>query len=310
MIITDSELSGQLDLTTGGAIVLNNLNASANAVNITAGGAITDGNDDTAGNNITAGVLTITGDQAVTGIETAVATLDLATATTSITETDGVIITDSELGQLDLTTGGAIVLNNLNASANAVNITAGGAITDGNDDTAGNNITAGVLTITGDQAVTGIETAVATLDLANATTSITETDGVIITDSELSGQLDLTTGGAIVLNNLNASANAVNITAGGAITDGNDDTAGNNITAGVLTITGDHAVTGIETAVATLDLATAATSITETDGVIITDSELSGPIRPHNRWSDCTEQLECVSQCSEHHRRRSDHRRK
>ena len=95
-------------------------------------------------------------------------------------------------------------MNNLNASANAVNITAGGAITDGNDDTAGNNITAGV-TITGDQAVTGIETAVATLDLATAATSITETDGVIITDSELSGQLDLTTGGAIVLNNLNAT---------------------------------------------------------------------------------------------------------
>ena len=47
--------------------------------------------------------------------------------------------------------------------------------------------------------MTGIKTAVATLDLATAATSITETDGVIITDSELSGQLDLTTGGAIVL---------------------------------------------------------------------------------------------------------------
>ncbi len=61
------------------------------------------------------------------------------------------------------------------------------------------------------------------------------------------------------------SANAVNITASGAITDGNGAT--NNVTAGTLTILGGNAVTDIETNVATLAvLTTAATSITETDG--------------------------------------------
>ena len=102
-----------------------------------------------------------------------------------------------------------------------MNVVASGAITDGNDDTAGNNVTAGILTISGDQAVTGIETSVSTLDLATAATSITDTeaDGVTLTDSELSGQFDLSAK-AIELNTLNAGSNAVSLTATtGAIRD-------------------------------------------------------------------------------------------
>ncbi|MBL3526510.1 MAG: filamentous hemagglutinin N-terminal domain-containing protein, partial [gamma proteobacterium endosymbiont of Lamellibrachia anaximandri] len=241
-----------------GAVALGILNLGGGALNLTAGGAITDGNADAAGAdttvNVTASTLNILGNQAVTDIETAVSALDLTTAATSISNIGALTLADSTVtGQLDLTGSAGIVLNNLDATNQSVNLTTGGAITDGNGAT--NNVTADTLNILGNQAVTDIETVVSTLDLTTAATSISNTGALTLSDSIVTGQLDLTGSAGIVLNNLDATNQTVNLNAGGAITDGSG--AGTNITATTLSLTaasGIGAGDAIETAATSLSV--------------------------------------------------------
>ncbi|MBL3589273.1 MAG: filamentous hemagglutinin N-terminal domain-containing protein [gamma proteobacterium endosymbiont of Lamellibrachia anaximandri] len=245
-----------------GAVALGILNLDGGTLNLTAGGAITDGNADAAGAdttvNVTADTLNILGNQAVTDIETAVSTLDLTTAATSISNTGALALTDSIVtGQLDLTGSAGIVLGTLTATGQTVNLTAGGAITDGNADAAGAdttvNVTADTLNILGNHAVTDIETAASNLDLATAATSISNTGALILADSTVTGQLDLTGSAGIALNNLDATGQAVNLNAAGAITDGNG--VGTNITATTISLTaasGIGAADAIEAAATSL----------------------------------------------------------
>ncbi|RLJ19752.1 hypothetical protein DJ030_08285 [bacterium endosymbiont of Escarpia laminata] len=247
-----------------GAVALGILDLGGGTLNLTAGGAITDGNADAAGAdttvNITAGTLNILGNQAVTDIETAVSTLDLTTAATSISNTGALTLADSMVtGQLDLTGSAGITIGTLSATGLTVNLTAGGAITDGNADAAGAdttvNVIAGTLNILGNQAVTDIETSVGSLDLTAAATSISNTGALTLADSTVTGQLDLTGSAGIVLNNLDATGQVVNLTAAGAITDGNG--AGTNITASTISLTatsGIGATNAIETTATSLSV--------------------------------------------------------
>ena len=216
------------------------INVGSNTVNLTLGGALTDGDADASGGdttvNVTADTLNLLGNQAVTDIETTVATLDLTTAATSITETDGIALADSTVsGQLDLVTGGATSIGALTATSQTVNLTLGGALTDGDADASGGdttvNVTADTLNLLGNQAVTDIETTVATLDLATAATSITETDGIALAASEISGALTLVASGAVTQSGAIDADSTASVTAGAnAITLTN---AGNDFTGAV-----------------------------------------------------------------------------
>ena len=280
----DSVVTGQLDFaTTGGALLLNNLTAAGQTVNFTLGGALTDNN--VATTNVTAATLNISGGQSVgsgNSLETTVSTLGLTTATTEIDNTGGGIltITDSSLGgPLTLTSDAGISLNRINAASQTVTLTPGGALTDANGVT--DNVTAGTLIVLGNQAVTDLETTLGNLQLTTAATSITDTGGVTLLDSTVTGQLDLTTtGGGLALDNLNATGQTVNITLGGALTDNNTGTV--NVTANTLNIGGGQNVgagNSLETVVSTLGLVSAQTEIDNSGGLLtVTDSTLTGAL--------------------------------
>jgi hypothetical protein len=122
-------------------------------------------------------------------------------------------------------------VNHINAAGQTVNLTAGGAITDANG--AGVNVTANTLTIAGNQAVTGIETAVSNLKLTTAATSITNTGALTVLDSTVTGPLELTSSASMALNEVRANGQAVTlVSSGGAITDANGDAT--NLTASTL----------------------------------------------------------------------------
>ena len=258
------------------------LDATGQTVNLALAGALTDNNAGV--NNITATTLNISGNQAVTSIETTVTNLDLTTAATSITDlAGGLTLKDSTVtGQLDLETkGGGLLLDDLlDATGQMVNLVLAGALTDNN--AGANNITATTLNISGNNAVTSIETTVTSLDLTTAATPITDlAGGLILTDSVVTGQLDLTTtGGGLALHELTAASQTVNFALGGALTDANGSPT-NNLTATTLNITGNAAVgvgDAIELTIANLDLTTAQTNVTNAGTLTLNDSTVTGQL--------------------------------
>ncbi len=238
------------------------------------GGRIND-----AANAISADSLTLDLDSNGTGANT----LSTTVSTLSIDSSDG---NDATNQSVTVVNTGAVALGILDLDGGTLNLTAGGAITDGNADAAGVdttvNVTADTLNILGNQAVADIETAVSTLDLTTAAASISNTGALVLADSIVTGQLDLTGSAGIALGTLTATGQMVNLTVGGAITDGNVDAAGAdttvNVTADTLNILGNHAVTDIETAASNLDLATAATSISNTGALTLADSTVTGQL--------------------------------
>ncbi|RRS33601.1 MAG: hypothetical protein OI74_07425, partial [Gammaproteobacteria bacterium (ex Lamellibrachia satsuma)] len=130
-------------------------------------------------------------------------TLGTTVSTLSIDSSDG---NDATNQSVTVVNAGAVALDILNLDGGTLNLTAGGAITDGNADAAGAdttvNVTADTLNILGNQAVTDIETAVSTLDLTTAATSISNTGALALADSIVTGQLDLTGSAGIALGTL------------------------------------------------------------------------------------------------------------
>ncbi|MBI4826716.1 MAG: hypothetical protein HY807_09920, partial [Nitrospirae bacterium] len=234
------------------------VNAGANTVTLTSGNGISDGGG--ADPNITATTLTVLGGSTFgmgDTIETAVSTLALTTANTYIDNTGALTVNNSTVGgALTITNSSSIALNNVNAGGNTVNLTAGGAITDANG--AGNNITATTLNIMGNQN-TDLDTTVSNLDLTTATTNISNTGALTVTDSTVTGQLDLTGSSTMVLNNISAAGQAVNLTAGGA-TDVNGDITGSSV---AITLAADSLLT-----------VAATSSITATNSVTLISDEM------------------------------------
>jgi filamentous hemagglutinin family protein len=254
-----------VDLTATSWVVDGDLGNATDSLTLTAStGDITDGAGALTANDL---MLLANGSGAsigATGVD-AIDTVVIGTLTASATNGIGGIYIDQSV---------ALALNTVNAGSGDVELNAGGAITDGNTDASGAdttvNITANNLVITGN-AVTDIETAVSSLALTTAATSISNNGALTLNDSTLTGQLDLSNDAAIALNNLDATGQTVNLTAGGEIT-------GGNVTADTLNIAGNNAVTGLATTVSNLSLNTAATSITNSGALIVNDSIVSGQL--------------------------------
>ncbi len=152
-----------------GAIALALIDAGSGNVTLDSTGAITDGNGGT--NNITAGVLSITGNQAVTDIETAVDTLNLTTAATSINEADSLVAVLNTSGTTDLTAVTTLGLSGA-VSGGSSDLTTNAAATTFGATTVGQNLdvtATGAVTDTGKLAVTG-------------TTGITATGQIVTLD--------------------------------------------------------------------------------------------------------------------------------
>ncbi len=268
---TTTAIAGDLYVSEASALTIGTVASTAGAVVLDLGGALTDGN--AAAVNVTGQSLTITGGNAVTDIETAVSALTLQTAATSITNTGDVTLMDSTVtGQFDLTIGSVLTMEHLNAASQTVNIGVTGSIADGNAATV--NITADTVTITATGDVDDIETVVANLTIDADDASINNTGTLELEDSDLGGQFDLSNDGVTMLNAV--TADAVNLTSTGALTDGNGAEA--NVTADTLTISGNAAVDGIETAVGSLTLNTGDASISNSTALTLRDSTLSGSL--------------------------------
>ncbi|MDA8805991.1 hypothetical protein N9N55_02085 [Opitutales bacterium] len=154
---------------------------------------------------------------------------NIDTANGSITVDAGGVITATNvvstvsLEANDITLNGtSVALGTINAGTLSADVfinSSAGAITDADPDAGGTdtsvNITADSLTITGNQAVTSIETNIGTLALTTGATSITETNGVNIEASTISDNFILTASGAVTDTGKLAISGTTDITATG-----------------------------------------------------------------------------------------------
>ena len=279
--------STKLDIESVGAVTINStgnlplgkveITGTAANVSITSAGSITDVDGTTADDIVNADNLTLS---AVGGIgstgKTGAIEFDATTLANITNSTSGGIflnakgtggltvttLTANTAGNVELYAEETIEVGSISAASGDVIIDTDGAIDAiNNDDTA--DISGTNITLTANSGGIG----------ATGVLEITASGNLAADSSDDNGLIQIDSIGAVALGLIDAGSGNVNLDSTGAITDGND--ASNNITAGVLTITGNQALTDIETTVATLDLTTAATSITETNGVDIAASTIS-----------------------------------
>ncbi|MCB1646914.1 MAG: hypothetical protein KDI36_15750, partial [Pseudomonadales bacterium] len=134
-----------------------------------------------------------------------------------------------------------------------MNIDTGGAITDGNADavtTDGTvNVTATTLNITGDQAVTSIETEVSNLDLTTAATSIANTGALTLTSAAVTSNLTLSNDASITATGIVTVTGLTTLDAGGTTAGVNDidiSVAGTNLNSLTLVDTGNVLISDVD----------------------------------------------------------------
>jgi len=179
-------------------------------------GTITDiqpGETTTGVTNITAGALSLTANSIGTAGVAGTLETDVGSLTTDTSGGNGNQFIDEADG---------LALLTLNAGSGNIELNTGaGAITDGDPDALGadttTNILATTLTLTGNGAVTDIETAVDSLALATAATSIRDAGSLDLLASTVSGSLSLVTSGVLT------QTGALDVTGSATFNSGNND---------------------------------------------------------------------------------------
>jgi hypothetical protein len=234
-----STTSGNIDISDPDNLNVLTVSAPGQTVTLSAGGAITDGN--AAANNVTAASLIAA---AVTGI-------NLDTTIGSISATN------ATSGDIDISEADDLSVLGISAPGQTVILAAGGAILDGNGPAS--NVIADSLTAS---AVTGITLGTT---ITNLTATNTTSGGIVIGETD---DLNVLT--------VSATGQTVNLTAGGAITDGN--AAAVNVTAASL-IVGASTGISLDTTIINL-LANNSTSggidINETDDLNVSTVSAAG----------------------------------
>ncbi|WP_416546172.1 hypothetical protein ACHEXK_11130 [Limnohabitans sp. DCL3] len=253
LLVSSLSSTGAVNLTTTAAasdLSVASLSAGGQSVTLVSQGAVLDGdaNGDTV--DITAAALTVTAAGLGTAASRMETSLDSLTATVGtggahVVESDALLVSSlSSTGAVNLTTTAAasdLSVASLSAGGQSVTLVSQGAVLNANSSSSAVNITAAALTVTaaglGNVALP-MNTSVNRLggELGTGGMSLDNSVALLVKDLTTTGAVILSADGDLSVAAFNATGQAVNLNATGAVLDGNIGSEGVELKAGKLTL--------------------------------------------------------------------------